>query len=191
MSFPGHYKQKYEAFSNHELYEEARKQFVNEWIGHSTAGTKLDALYDLCNERDKKIFAAALQDAGILYANLVEVYNDCGERIHAVRRIDFMTPAELARTMHGDLATIVVRGRSMHPTIKSGESIIYKPDLEFKDGQVVVVKVEGKLLVKRWYFNDDGYLLVSDNPTVAPMLVPFDCEIERVGVVMKRISDVK
>ena len=64
-----------------------------------------------------------------------------------------------------------IQGESMMPTFLPGD-IIYirkQPDIDHA-GQVAVVLLDGEATVKHVYKQQDGLLLISDNPSFEPML---------------------
>ena len=57
-----------------------------------------------------------------------------------------------------------VKGDSMHPALKHGDSIIVSETEDFTKEGIYVVRYEGHLYIKRLVKTDKGYLLKSDNP---------------------------
>lgn len=69
---------------------------------------------------------------------------------------------------------LVISGDSMNPTYLDGD-IVYirqQPDIDF-EGQVAVVLFDDSATVKHVYKQENGLLLVSDNPEWKPMFKPF------------------
>lgn len=69
---------------------------------------------------------------------------------------------------------IRVEGRSMEPTFLDGDLLYVRtqPTVDF-DGQIAVVICGDEACVKHVYRQEDGLMLMSDNPKYAPMLKQF------------------
>lgn len=92
-----------------------------------------------------------------------------GEPIHAEEEHS----AIISAPMKADYA-LEIEGESMSPTYLPGD-IIYirkQPDIDFP-GQVAVVILDDEATVKHVYKQPDGLLLISDNPSYAPMVKKF------------------
>ena len=87
--------------------------------------------------------------------------------------------------MKADYA-LVVEGDSMNPTYLSGDVIYIRkqPDIDHP-GQVAVVLLDDSATVKHVYKQQEGLLLISDNPAYEPMLKLYrDYDIIRIlGIV--------
>lgn len=185
-------REKYSKYSDHDLYLESRRWLMNELIGH-VSETRLNILYDECEKRDIRIWNYAFDDACVLHASLEEaVLELSGRRIMDIRRIDFMNTLQIIDNIVGDDFDIVyIKGKSMEPTLKAGEHAVYTKTDKAKDGEIVVVSVEKKLLVKRLYFVDGGYMLHSDNKSYEPMFVPYEADIVLYGTIVEARRRVK
>ncbi len=77
-----------------------------------------------------------------------------------------------------DYYGILVDGNSMIPTLSDGDFIICYPLMnlaqEFKHGEVYVVVLQDKILVKRLFIKDGKIQLISDNPFFQPEIVSQD-----------------
>lgn len=69
---------------------------------------------------------------------------------------------------------LTIKGESMNPTYLEGDVVYIKqqPDIDF-DGQIAVVLLDDSATVKHVYKQENGLLLVSDNPAWKPMFKPF------------------
>ena len=88
-----------------------------------------------------------------------------GEPIYAEETHEAVIPAP----GKADYA-LEIEGKSMVPTYLPGD-IIYirkQPDIDYQ-GQVAVVLLDDEATVKHVYKQQDGLLLISDNPAYAPM----------------------
>ena len=56
-----------------------------------------------------------------------------------------------------------ISGHSMEPTLADGDIVLVKSIEEPKDGQIVVVNVDGKSMVKRYQIKDGRAMLTPDN----------------------------
>ena len=67
-----------------------------------------------------------------------------------------------------------VKGNSMEPTFLDGDLLYVRsqPTVDF-DGQIAVVICGEEACVKHVYRQEDGLMLMSDNPKYAPMLKRF------------------
>lgn len=67
-----------------------------------------------------------------------------------------------------------VKGNSMEPTFLDGDLLYVRsqPNVDF-DGQIAVVICGEEACVKHVYRQEDGLMLMSDNPKYAPMLKRF------------------
>lgn len=71
-----------------------------------------------------------------------------------------------------------VLGKSMQPLIMDGDTILVdESQKELKDGEIFLVSMGGELLVKRVQRTPKGWLLISQNPDFAPMLVE-QCDLD-------------
>lgn len=69
---------------------------------------------------------------------------------------------------------LTIKGESMNPTYLEGDVVYIKqqPDIDY-DGQIAVVLLDDSATVKHVYKQENGLLLVSDNPAWKPMFKPF------------------
>lgn len=70
---------------------------------------------------------------------------------------------------------LTIKGDSMIPTYLEGD-VVYihqQPDLDY-EGQVAVVLLDDSATVKHVYKQENGLLLVSDNPAYKPMFKPYE-----------------
>ncbi len=61
--------------------------------------------------------------------------------------------------------SIIVRGDNMSPSIRDGDYVIFVPDEDIKNGDIIVVNDEwGESILRRYRRKKSKSLLVSDNP---------------------------
>ena len=73
---------------------------------------------------------------------------------------------------------INVRGDSMEPTLPHGcQVIVDRNRKELRNGRIYVMRTEEGLVVKRVKQNAQGWWLMSDNPTWAPLFLSEDTDI--------------
>jgi repressor LexA len=61
--------------------------------------------------------------------------------------------------------SIIVRGDNMSPSIRDGDYVIFVPDEDIKNGDIIVVNDEwGESILRRYRKKKSKSLLVSDNP---------------------------
>lgn len=82
----------------------------------------------------------------------------------------------------------VCTGDCMVPTFYPGELAYIHPQTTFEDGQVLAIKVDGYLMLKRVYHDPDGVRCVPDNPRHKPFKVK-SASLEIVGVAVARGGD--
>lgn len=68
---------------------------------------------------------------------------------------------------------VIAEGDSMRPTIEPGDELLVDPDPRVKvsEGDIVLVRWEGELRVKRWNVAGGTILLTSDNPAHSPKAI--------------------
>ena len=171
--------------TDHELYLQSREICLRDRLGR-TNEIRFRDLFEECEARGKveTIWRDALYDATEVAESILDQLEGVAVAIGFVNRIDYMNEMELRRTLRmEDVYKAEVKGKSMHPTLKHGDIIYYRETENFKDNDIVIVNLEGKPLIKRWMHSHDGYRLLSDNPNYSEMLIPFDCQLIRIGVV--------
>ena len=73
---------------------------------------------------------------------------------------------------------ISVRGNSMEPTLPDGcQVIVDRNRKELRNARIYVMRTEEGLVVKRVKQNAQGWWLMSDNPTWAPLFLSEDTDI--------------
>lgn len=74
---------------------------------------------------------------------------------------------ELPDGVHADFA-LRCKGDSMSPTFESGDLVLIRQQPEVENGQIAAVGIEDEATLKRVYKQDNGVVLVSDNPAYPP-----------------------
>lgn len=185
-------RRRYVSLTAHELYIESRMASLNDLSG-CTNEIKFGDLYEECEFRERlDIWNAAFFDAMDIRDRLDRA-KELGETFTGVaQRIDFMTQDELINSVVKDvLEYACVEGNSMQPTLRSGEWVVYKKTDSFNDGDIVVVEIQNHKMIKRFEHSPDGYLLKSDNAVFPTMLIPFEENLVRHGVVIEARREVR
>ncbi len=138
---------------------------------------------------------AAFHDA-YCDTELLEFY---GKKI-TVKRIDFMDTDSLHDLIYtlkpmeilpfnilfarrkNDISVFNVKGNSMDPVLSDGDIVITMETDEIFEDKISVIEIPEGKLIKRIKCEDDGYLLISDNPVHPPMWVNRD-DFKVLGVV--------
>lgn len=89
-----------------------------------------------------------------------------------------------------DLQALIVKGDSMEPRIVSGDIVIYKPQSDAENGDIVIARVNGcEYTLKKIKKLENGIMLVPMNRKYEPMFYTFDqvkeLPVEVVGVVVE------
>lgn len=99
----------------------------------------------------------------------------CGQRI-----TPDTTPegyADLPDGVHADFA-LRCKGDSMEPTLKDGDLVLIRQQPEVEQGQIAAVNIGGETTLKHVYKQDNGLLLVADNPAYSPIFAPASSDEE-------------
>lgn len=87
-----------------------------------------------------------------------------------------------------DVFGLIVKGDSMAPTLADGDRILVARDVKPKDGQVVVVRLDGgEYTVKRLKNQGNLLILSPDNPNFQPLVLSPEDSCEVIGVVVEVI----
>ncbi len=82
---------------------------------------------------------------------------------------------------------VKVKGNSMSPTIKDGDYVIFVPNAEIKNGDIVIARDEwNEVVLKRYRIKNGEVFLTSDNPEY-PTIKP-NSDYQIIGRVMKKVS---
>lgn len=93
----------------------------------------------------------------------------CGQRI-----TPDTTPegyADLPDGIHADFA-LRCKGDSMEPTLRDGDLVLIRQQPEVEPGQIAAVNINNETTLKHVYQQENGILLVADNPQYQPVFVP-------------------
>ena len=93
----------------------------------------------------------------------------CGQRV-----TPDTTPEGYADLPDGIRADFALRckGDSMEPTLKDGDLVLIRQQPEVEQGQIAAVNICGETTLKHVYRQDNGLLLVADNPAYSPIFAP-------------------
>ena len=95
----------------------------------------------------------------------------CGVPITAEQNIDGY--ADLPDGVHADFA-LKCKGDSMTPTFEHGDLVLIRQQPEVQNGQIAAVNVNGETTLKHVYYQENGLLLVADNPQFSPIFISGD-----------------
>jgi repressor LexA len=93
----------------------------------------------------------------------------CGQRI-----TPDTTPegyADIPDGIHADFA-LRCKGDSMEPTLRDGDLVLIRKQPEVEPGQIAAVNINNETTLKHVYPQENGILLVADNPQYQPIFVP-------------------
>jgi repressor LexA len=80
--------------------------------------------------------------------------------------------ADLPDGVHADFA-LRCKGNSMEPTFIDGDLVLIRQQPEVENGQIAAVNIEDETTLKHVYRQNNGLLLVADNPEYSPIYAPF------------------
>lgn len=81
--------------------------------------------------------------------------------------------ADMPDGIHADFA-LRCKGNSMNPTLVDGDLVFIRQQPEVENGQIAAINVDGETTLKRVYVKDNGLLLIGDNPSYQPIIIPAD-----------------
>ena len=99
----------------------------------------------------------------------------CGQRI-----TPDTTPegfADLPEGINADFA-LRCKGDSMEPTLMDGDLVLIRQQPEVEQGQIAAVSIEGETTLKHVYRQENGLMLVADNPAYSPIFAPVSADEE-------------
>jgi len=72
-----------------------------------------------------------------------------------------------------NVIAIRVRGKSMEPSLRDGDAILVRTDVEPKNGDTVVMRVnlDGEVTCKRFFRREGTIVLQPENPAFEPMVI--------------------
>lgn len=120
---------------------------------------------------------------GVILVPVVEQEAGAGRGV-AVLDYEYVSPTITGRH---NVVAVRVRGDSMSPRIEDGDTVIVDRDKEWFDGNVVLARVDDRLLIKRVARLDHSVRLHPDNPKY-PDEITTDANI--LGVVIRVIKPV-
>lgn len=99
----------------------------------------------------------------------------CGTPTEAIQNNEGYT--DVPEDVRADFA-LRCKGDSMEPTFKSGDLVLIRIQPDVENGQIAAVNVNGETTLKHVYHQQDGLMLVADNPVYSPIYAPADPDIE-------------
>lgn len=105
--------------------------------------------------------------------NAVPIIGDiaCGNPTEAIQNNDGYT--DVPENVHADFA-LRCKGDSMDPTFKDGDLVLIRIQPDVENGQIAAVNIGGETTLKHVYHQQDGLLLVADNPAYSPIYARAD-----------------
>ena len=128
----------------------------------------------LCRTPKMPPFIGIVKDAVPIVGEIA-----CGEKITAEQNIEGF--ADLPDGVTADFA-LKCKGDSMTPTFAPGDLVLIRQQPEVENGQIAAVGIEGEATLKRFYKNEDGIVLVADNPAYPPQVYPAGADIVVYGM---------
>lgn len=92
----------------------------------------------------------------------------CGERVTPDTEPEGY--ADIPDGIHADFA-LRCKGDSMEPTFRDGDLVLIRQQPEVEPGQIAAVSIDNETTLKHIYPQDNGLLLVADNPAYRPLLI--------------------
>ena len=92
----------------------------------------------------------------------------CGERVSPDTEPEGY--ADIPDGVHADFA-LRCKGDSMEPTFRDGDLVLIRQQPEVEPGQIAAVSIDNETTLKHIYPQDNGLLLVADNPAYRPLLI--------------------
>jgi len=126
-------------------------------------GVSLNAFTDDSPQRDLDGVVAMRNMAVPIIGDIA-----CGTPITAQENVEGY--AQLPEGIHADFA-LKCRGDSMKPTFNDGDLVLIRKQPEVEDGQIAAVMIDNEATLKRFYRQEDGILLVADNPKFPPLTI--------------------
>lgn len=88
------------------------------------------------------------------------------EAIEDIEGYEEITPAMAAK---GEYFALRVKGNSMTPSLQEGDTVIVRKQDYIESGETAIVLVNGdEATVKRVKYQENGVILIGENPTVYP-----------------------
>ena len=66
----------------------------------------------------------------------------------------------------------------MSPTFENNDLVLIRQQNDVENGQIAAVNVDGETTLKHVYHQENGLLLVADNPKYQPIYAPLDSDKE-------------
>lgn len=98
----------------------------------------------------------------------------CGKPITAEQNIEGY--AELPDGVSAGFA-LRCKGDSMTPTFQPGDFVLIRQQPEVQQGQIAAIGIDGEATLKRFYKNENGIVLVADNPAYLPQVYPAGTDV--------------
>lgn len=97
----------------------------------------------------------------------------CGQKVTPDTMPDGF--ADLPDGVHADFA-LRCKGDSMEPTLRDGDLVLIRQQPEVENGQIAAVNIGGETTLKHVYRQENGLLLVADNPAYTPIYAPISSD---------------
>lgn len=129
----------------------------------------MDALFS--NEQHRELDSIrVIRNAVPILGNIA-----CGERVTPDTNAEGF--ADIPDGIHADFA-LRCKGDSMSPTFLDGDLVLIRKQPEVENGQIAAINIDNETTLKHIYRQDNGILLVADNPLYQPIYVPVNSDRE-------------
>ncbi len=210
------YRALLKAFSDDELYREAKRLYVREYfLGRELA--KAEICFVECALRNESICTKARKDADFVILMIEDYMKEL--KVVDFKRIDFMNKDEINALFQkigaspvfpnltegssdpislfdvigittDNLVVCTVAGASMEGKIEDGDIIFVDASEKPKHNDVVIADIDGNILVKRYVVKDNEIVLQSDNPAFSPIRVLTSMNFTIFGVVKRSMKKI-
>lgn len=199
------FAEKLRRYSNDELERIAAKYLALERIGAGRS-KRLDAVYDECARRNPEIFDKAREKAwnSLLSISERKIEDDLPIGRLAEEEIEKLAvgvgtkgeidPKEVEEILNaGESETFFAKvyGDSMKDAgIPNGSTAVADASAKPRDGDVVFVKIKGKVFIKRLKLHREKVLFISENEKYPIAEFEDDSDFLILGVVKKIVRDI-
>ncbi|HRK58700.1 MAG TPA: S24 family peptidase [Candidatus Kapabacteria bacterium] len=173
--------------SQHDMYARLLELMrVNSCRPSRLREREIERLFDYLQVHNPDMYDKVLHDF-----NVADILTE--DILYQIHRIDFMSKQEIHNIIHklnpakkANINTAIgvtdsdefeffkVTGRSMvEADILPGDQVVIQKTARPKNGDTVVANINGKILLKQYYAQDDGVLLKSAAKDIPPMFLEY------------------
>lgn len=199
----------YSQKSINELYKILTEALIEEQIGHKDNSKKLSEIYKELSRRNRlDLYDDALESA-INQIRRIQVLID-GTKVENFRLLDEETRFDIAAKLESEYSKVVkndeksqemvkifdalgmseksficeVSGQSMvDANIFEGDTLIVEPRTRIRSGELIVLRLNNEMLVKKYIKSDEGEFLVSENADYLPFKIDEENSYKILGAV--------